>query len=262
MAGDWIKLRVDIHDDPSIIGIACDLGITENEAVGAIARLWIWANVQTKDGDARSVTNVWVDRHVGITGFAASMSRHGWLEITEHGIKIPKFERHNGEPAKARASNAKRNESYRCRKAEAAKRDGATITNSVTNVSPEKRREEKSKDNTPLPPKGGETVKKPREVKRPWSDDDIPLALRSEEFLSAWAEWMEYRRERRLSSSRRCLLAQVAFLAPMGVDVATQVIRQSIRNGWQGLFELRQEGASKRESLDDMANRIFKEDCR
>ena len=31
MAGDWIKMRIDIADDPAVIGMASALDITEDE---------------------------------------------------------------------------------------------------------------------------------------------------------------------------------------------------------------------------------------
>ena len=39
MAGDWIKMRIDIADDPAVIGIASALDITEDEVVGKLHRI-------------------------------------------------------------------------------------------------------------------------------------------------------------------------------------------------------------------------------
>lgn len=34
MAGDWIKMRVDLRDDPDVIGIAAATGLDEDTVVG------------------------------------------------------------------------------------------------------------------------------------------------------------------------------------------------------------------------------------
>lgn len=54
-----------------------------------------------------------------------------------------------------------------------------------------------------------------------------------------WAEWVEYRRSRKLSLAEATMRKQAAFLCDMASNghFAAQIIEQSIRNGWQGLFE-------------------------
>lgn len=57
-----------------------------------------------------------------------------------------------------------------------------------------------------------------------------------------WAEWIAYRRERKLTTRQTTMQAQVAELttwAKSGHD-PTNVIRTSIAKGWQGLFEPKQ----------------------
>jgi len=57
--------------------------------------------------------------------------------------------------------------------------------------------------------------------------------------LPVWREWIAYRRERRLTCSPTTLTRQIALLTELhsrGHDPRT-VIDNSIRNGWQGLFE-------------------------
>lgn len=58
----------------------------------------------------------------------------------------------------------------------------------------------------------------------------------------AWAEWIAYRRDRKLTTRQQTMQAQVAELetwAKSGHD-PTSVIRTSIAKGWQGLFEPKQ----------------------
>lgn len=103
MAGDWIKMRTGLANDPSVIAMACALDVGEFEVVGMLHHLWSWADAQSRDGHAAGVTKKWVDRYVHRDGFADSMCSAGWLVIDDSGIKFPNFERHNGKPAKDRA---------------------------------------------------------------------------------------------------------------------------------------------------------------
>lgn len=141
MAGDWIKMRTDLGRDPAVIAL-CDLLARErNCIIGALHTLWSWADEQTHDGNAVGVTEKWIDAHVCVTGFAQAMVKVGWLYLTEHGVSIPRFDKHNGESAKKRALSNKRVKRYR-------------NADSVTDALPEKRREEKKKY-PPKPPQGG-----------------------------------------------------------------------------------------------------------
>jgi len=66
----------------------------------------------------------------------------------------------------------------------------------------------------------------------------FPAGLETEAFRAAWADWLAYRRECKISTYKpRALAAQLATLAEWGHDVAIESIRQSIRQQWRGLFE-------------------------
>ena len=79
--------------------------------------------------------------------------------------------------------------------------------------------------------KGGDSRKG-----RKAEDVPIPAGLDSPKFREAWAEWLAYRRERRLTLSRRTLAAQLDKLAEWGTRGALDAIRASISNGWAGIF--------------------------
>jgi len=136
MAGDWLKVRHDLPTDPAVIAIAAALDLSEDEVVGKLLRFWIWGDQQTKDGNAPGVTKTFLDRYLGVTGFAAAMQEAGWLDIGNAGISIPNFERHISESAKTRALTSRR--VARCK---AKKGNAATVTKALPRE--EKRREEK-----------------------------------------------------------------------------------------------------------------------
>ena len=101
-------MRQDLHDDPAVIGISSRTGIDEDSVVGKLHRLWCWADKHTADGTAPGITPKWVDRYVYHTGFAEAMVAVAWLEFSDFGVIFPRFDRHNGESAKARADAAVR----------------------------------------------------------------------------------------------------------------------------------------------------------
>lgn len=143
MAGDWIKMRTDLHTDPAVIGIACAVGINEDEVVGKLHRIWSWADIHTVDGNAPSVSVSWIDRYLDVSGFAKAMCDAEWLSCQcddgRAGVRFPNFDRHNGKTAKTRALTAKR----------VSKHKDKTNADSVSKVTQtalpreEKRREEK-----------------------------------------------------------------------------------------------------------------------
>ena len=70
----------------------------------------------------------------------------------------------------------------------------------------------------------------------------IPESLNRPDFAAAWSDWCAYRRERGQTLKSRTAHAQLAELAKRGPAAAIASIRQSIMQGWQGLFELRSNG--------------------
>ena len=139
MAGDWIKLQKDTPDKPEVLAIAARLGIDQDAVVGKLVRVWSWFDTHTTDGNAESVTYALLDRLAGVTGFAEQMALVGWLNQNGSLLILPNFDFHNGETAKKRAQGKNRQEKYRSN----ANGDAESNANSVTNLLPEKRREEK-----------------------------------------------------------------------------------------------------------------------
>ena len=174
MAGDWIKIETVTPDKPEVFTMADTLGIDPDAVVGKLIRVWIWADQQTRDGNAPSVTLSLLNRISGVSGFADAMIAVGWLRKTDAGIEFHNFERHNGETAKTRAMTAKRVQKHRADKTEELKRK--RNGESVTEALPEKRREEK------------------KEKERPGGSMDLqfPKHLNTAEALAAAEQWFDY----------------------------------------------------------------------
>ena len=131
----WIKMRVDLAEDPAVIAMAARLDIDEDMVVGKLHRLWSWFDQQTIDGNAVGVTPAWVDRRVHLQGFCDAMTAAGWLVVTETGLQLPKFDTHNGETGKARGLTAKRVSKHRSSSNAPCNADTVTESNG-TGVTP------------------------------------------------------------------------------------------------------------------------------
>lgn len=143
MAGDWIKMRIDLMEDPAVMQMADELGIREEAVVGYCHALWSWVSRQCHADTVTGVTLASLGRRINLPGFPELMCDVGWLEYDESGdrpaIRIPNWDRHLSQSAKKRANDANR-QSKRRKSVTLASRSGCD--NSVTKE--EKRREEKN----------------------------------------------------------------------------------------------------------------------
>lgn len=130
MAGDWMKIELELPDKPEVHAIASKLNLDPDAIVGKLIRIWQWFDKHTTNGNAIGVTCALPDRISGVTGFGSAMMFVGWLEQNDTGLTMPKFDRHTSNSAKTRALTGKRVSKLR---------NG----DSVTKTLPEKRREEK-----------------------------------------------------------------------------------------------------------------------
>ena len=155
MAGDWIKVECVTPDKPEVFQLAEILNIDPDAVTGKLIRVWIWADQQTIDGNAKGVTRMLLDRITGVTGFANAMLQTCWLEEINGSLAFSGFDKHNGQGAKKRAESNRRVSKHREKLKQECNAD--SVTKSVTRE--EKRREEKSNNKK-------ENIKKKKSVSR------------------------------------------------------------------------------------------------
>ena len=68
---------------------------------------------------------------------------------------------------------------------------------------------------------------------------EIPAGLDTPEFRDAWQAWHTFRREIKHGLTPSTVKAQLHKLSAFPPATATAMITQSIENGWQGLFEVK-----------------------
>lgn len=108
MAGDWIKMRGNLWDDPRVASICDATDQGEAAIIGGLYWLWAAADQHTEDGLMPGLSLRQIDRKTGIAGFGLALVGVDWLEETPDGVRILKFEEHNGSSAKRRCSEAQR----------------------------------------------------------------------------------------------------------------------------------------------------------
>jgi len=109
MAGDWIKMCIDLPRHPAVLKISHRCGIESDAVVGKLLRVWAWAGAHTSTGRIEQATADTVDEVANKPGFALAMQEAGWLRLDPaRGAFLPNWKRHNGSCAKQRALGAQR----------------------------------------------------------------------------------------------------------------------------------------------------------
>jgi len=181
MAGDWIKMRVNLVAHPKVLRIAevllsdqrfldwsvlsysltgyppstgpeiaverhAALRVTRYVVVSSLLRFWGYANEHAKGEKIDSVTRQDVDDIAGVPGFSDALSDVGWAKFDDSigGVVLPAFREHNVSADERKSSGAERQKRYRERlKQRTQNRD---VTSDVT--LPE--REEKRREDKPI----------------------------------------------------------------------------------------------------------------
>jgi len=173
-------------------------------------RLMLWAGEQRPDGSLAGVDDEEIAHIAGYAGDdPGELVRHlrecGFVETDRDGSRrLRSWYEHNGILADRRERNAERMRRQRAAANEESEQE-----------------------------RGAPEAQKPDA-----EPVQIPAELNTAEFLAAWSEWFAYRRERKLKPwAARTINGQLARLSKLGPERAVAAIRNSIDNGYQGIFE-------------------------
>ena len=222
MAGDWIKMRIDLQTHPKVFRMVSALKADRLRIIGGLHIAWSIFDTHSDDGVLHGYSVDAMDAVVGWPGFTQAMIEVEWASVQDDGsLVMPRFDEHNGASAKRRANDSERKRNDR-------------KNNSVRNVSAsdadktrtreEKRREEKKeqdqKHGAGAPTKSGKFD---------------PLTAKPENVSeNAWADWCQHRKEiRKPLTAKSCEQQAKALLGHAAPD---QVLATSISNGWTGIF--------------------------
>lgn len=108
MAGDWIKMRGNLWDDPRVARLVEETDQSEAAVIGGLYWLWATADQHSSDGLLHGMTSRTIDRKTGVSGLGKALLAIGWITENDEGVTVSRFDEHNGASAKARAQTAKR----------------------------------------------------------------------------------------------------------------------------------------------------------
>lgn len=253
MAGEWIKVRTNLWDDPRVTQLVDLTGSSEAAVVGGLYWLWATADEHTENGFMVGLSIAAIDRKTGVKGLGAALLAIKWIDDTEGGITINRFDEHNGTSAKNRATTAKRVANHAAKskadaKANAQQTPVAPIANAPTVSTPlareEKIREEESQK-IPHTPQAGLSRKssnaislksyleqcKATEAKPIPADDSVfdyadKVGL-SKEFLRL--QWLEFKDRYGMDGAKR-------------YKAWPSVFGKSVRGNWFKLWYIGNEG--------------------
>ncbi len=166
MAGDWIKMRSNLWDDPRVAKIVDLTDSSEAAVIGGLYWLWATADQHTADGLLPGLSCRQIDRKTGVPGLGNALVAVGWIESSEEGVQIVNFEDHNGASAKKRAQTARRVANHKSGNAQSDGKtesgnsqindgDGQGNAASVTQALPREREEKDKEEIPPNPPLPG-----------------------------------------------------------------------------------------------------------
>jgi hypothetical protein len=104
----WIKVETHTPDKQKMRNIARICGVRRSDAFMGWFKLWAWFDGETGDGFISGLTPGDCDEVSGVNGMGKALEEVKWVEFSEGGGMIMSWERHNGESAKRRATDAQR----------------------------------------------------------------------------------------------------------------------------------------------------------
>ena len=153
MAGDWIKMRIDLQNHPKVVRILSLTNSDKFRVVGGLHAVWSIFDTHSNDGRLVGYTPDTMDHVIGWKGLCSALIKVGWLHFDGHQtLTMPEFVEHNGKGGKRRAEDQKRKRNFRKASATCPQLVHDATEKQGKENGLEKRREEYIK--TPLTPQG------------------------------------------------------------------------------------------------------------
>jgi len=142
MAGDWIKMRIDLQTHPKVVRILSATKADKFRAIGGLHAVWSVFDTHSQDGSLKGYTPETLDHIIGWMGFSEAMIAVGWMAFDgAETLTLPEFDEHNGKSGKRRAEDQKRKRNSRISPQSVTEESGQKADKKRTRE--EKRREEK-----------------------------------------------------------------------------------------------------------------------
>jgi hypothetical protein len=90
-----------------------------------------------------------------------------------------------------------------------------------------------------------------KEGKGKEQEQSLPLPFDDPDFIDAWGDWIQHRKEKKKPLTPTSIKLQLQTLKEMGLERAIQAIDHSIEKGWTGIFEPTDAAKPKRVNYDN-----------
>lgn len=222
MAGDWIKMRVDLQTHPKIVRILSATKADKFRVIGGLHAVWSVFDAHSDDGQLKGYTPEVMDHIIGWTGFSDAMIAVGWMEFDgDQVLVLPGFSEHNGASAKRRADDQKRKRESRKNPQDVQSLSGKSADKKRTDCGLEKRREE-NKD------KGGASASP-----LPGMEFDIKAELLArgvdDKTISGW---LAHRKTKRAVVTEGVLTEHIAQADKAHIPLS-RALAYAVNAGWQ-----------------------------
>lgn len=151
MAGDWIKMRIDLQTHPKVFRMVSALQADRLRIIGGLHIAWSIFDTHCDDGVLVGYTTDAMDAVIGWPGFTQAMIDVEWVALDDCGsLVMPRFDEHNGKSAKRRANDNERKRNTR---------NGESVRNmSASDADKKRTREEKRREEKDQKPFGDDAV--------------------------------------------------------------------------------------------------------
>lgn len=223
----WIEVHQELRNHPKIIRLAATIQCSKASAIGYLVSLWLWAVAYSRDGDLTTFSEDEICEACTYEGknkkqFYESLIACKFLDKKEDKIVIHDWKKHGLrilEQSRKRMAKSRRNKDLQENVVTQQLRNGnALLSLFLSNHSN-------------------------------LSNQSI---LSNKEFLDVWERWFQFRREKKKPLTQTMADGQLTWLIKQKNPI--EIIEQSIRNGWQGLFEIKQgqmNGTGTKQSAPD-----------
>ena len=142
MAGEWIPIDCNLGTKPEVLELMDATGEPVEVVVWRLIQLWSWAAMNTADGQIVATPRRLIAVAGGDEAFWLAVERVGWIAFAGSTMTICGWDRRFSRAAKARATHAQRQDTYRRRSRDGAPSQGGGADVSLQERTGEERTEE------------------------------------------------------------------------------------------------------------------------
>lgn len=151
MAGEWIPIDCNLGTKPEVLELVDVTGQPVEVVAWRLIQLWSWAAMNTADGQIVATPRRLVAVAGGDEAFWLAVERVGWVSFVGSTMTISGWDRRFSRAAKARATNAQRQDTYRRRSRNGAPLQGGNASASPQERTVQERTEEEIQPAAPVP---------------------------------------------------------------------------------------------------------------